>query len=228
MSKKIEQIQKLNPNFKIYDVNSSEFERYGRILHLHCKKSLIEKLDRDSILPEEGNIYKPFIREWEDQDIIDELSQFYAGQVEIGYCNGQNTKLNAMEWHNCNEINVFSTDALLFLAKLDDLEEYHLDSSLVKAFFIEKGTALIVGKDTLHFSPCKIDEKGFRAIIVLGDLTNTELDEEDLAIKEKAASVVDSLLFKTNKYIICHKEADNLIKQGVKPYITGVNFDLNI
>ncbi len=226
MDAKIQELQQLNPSFKIYDVNSQDFERYGRILDLKCRKDLINKLEKDTIIPKEGNIYEPFVREWEEQDIVDELIQYYAGQIEIGYCNGQNTKLNALEWHNCSEINVFSTDALLFLAKLDDLEDYRIDSSLVKAFFVKKGTALIVGKDTLHFAPCKTEESGFKAIIVLGNFTNTELNDEDIAIREKAKNEVDSLLFKTNKFIICHKEADNLVKQGVKPYISGENYNL--
>ncbi|MGD1821856.1 MAG: DUF4867 family protein [Pleomorphochaeta sp.] len=225
---KIEKIQKLNPNIEILNVSDSIFEKYGKILDLKCKNKLIDKLINETAIPNEGNVYKAFVRSWEEKDVVEELSTFYDEKIEIGYCNGQNTKLNALEWHDCDEINIFSTDALLFLAKIEDLENYKLNSKKVKAFYVEKNTALLMYKDTLHFAPCKIEDSGFKAIVVLSDLTNTELDIQTINKSKEDQNSLNSLLFKNNKFIICHEEATNLTNQGVQANINGENYNLKI
>lgn len=228
MNEKIVKLQSLNPNFKIYDINSNEFKNYGRILNLKCSSSLIKKLENETNIPNEGNIYRAYVRDWEEKEIVEELKKYYDGAIEIGYCNGQNTKLNALEWHDCNEINIFSTDAILFLAKLDNLNNFKLDSNKIKAFFVEKGTSILMNSDTLHFAPCKVDKNGFKAIIILSDLTNTELDVKPIDYKEDSENKMKALLFKKNKFIICHEEATNLTNQGVQANINGENYNLKI
>ena len=218
------QLIKLNPSLNIISVNDSSFEKYGKILNLNCEKDLIKKMEEDTEIPQTGNVYVPYVRNWENKNIINELSQYYEEKIELGYCNGQNVMLNALEWHNCNEIDVFATDALLFLAKTQDLENYQLNSNQIKAFFVEKGTSVLLYNDTLHFSPCKTEKTGFKTMIILSDQTNTDLEENTT----KPENYLDSLLLKKNKYIICHKEAENLTKQGVKANIIGENFCLNI
>lgn len=229
MNSTLKNLQKLNPTLNIESVFEKSFLEYGNILNLKCQNDLISKLNKDTDIPENGNIYKAFIREWEDKEIIDELSSYYEDKIEIGYCNGQNTALNALEWHNCDEINVYSTDVVLFLAKVKDLNKsYSLDSKDVKAFYVPKNTSILLFKDTLHFSPCKTEKSGFKAIIVLSDYTNTELEEDESLKLKNSSNIIDSLIFKKNKYLICHKDATHLTKQGVKANITGSNYNLNI
>jgi len=225
---KIKKLQQLNSNIEILDVFNPEFEKYGKILNLNCSKNLIEKINKETTIPSQGNEYIAYIRDWEEKEIVEELKSYYDTNIEIGYCNGQNTKLNALEWHDCNEINIFATDALLFLAKMEDLENFKLDSNKVKAFFLEKGTSILMYNDTLHFAPCKVEDKGFKAIVVLSDLTNTELDVQTINKTNESEKHMDSLLFKKNKFIICHEEAGNLTKQGVQANINGENYNLNI
>ena len=65
--------------------------------------------------------------------------------IQIGYCNGHNTKLNALEYHRDSEINVAATDAVLMLGSLQDVKEDHTyDTSLVEAFSVPAGPAVEV------------------------------------------------------------------------------------
>lgn len=223
----LKKLQTLNPSLSIESAYSSLFKEYGKILDLNCSKNLITKLEKDTKIPDKGNIYIPYVREWEDEKTIEELSPYFDEEIEIGYCNGQNTDLNALEWHTCNEINVYSTDVVLFLAKLTDLDHnYELTSSKIKTFYIPKNTTILLYNTTLHFSPCKVDSTGFRAVIILSDLTNTELRENN--IKFYSDKKYEPFLFKKNKYIICHKEATALTKQNIKTNIVGTNLKLTI
>ena len=55
-------------------------------------------------------------------------------KTQIGICHGYNTFLNALEYHNCSEINVAATPLVLLLATRWDMEDGDLDASKVKAF----------------------------------------------------------------------------------------------
>ncbi len=223
----LQKLKKLNPSINIISVFDKTFSSFGQILNLNCTSKLLSKLENNTEIPNSGNIYKPFVRDWEDEEIVKELSPFYDKKIEIGYCNGQNTKLNALEWHNCDEINIYSRDVVLFLSTLDDLDNsFSLNSKNVKTFFIPKNTAILLYKTTLHFSPCKVNKDGFKAIIILEDQTNTEIDNSSTSIEDD--NPFNSLIFKKNKYIICHKDATNLINQNVQANIKGVNLTLNI
>jgi len=220
-------LQTLNPSLFIESVFSPSFTKYGKILDLNCSKDLISKLDKDTTIPEKGNVYIPYIREWENDKIFNEISSHFDEEIEIGYCNGQNTELNALEWHSCNEINIYSTPVVLFLAKLSDLDDnFKIDSSKVKTFYVPKNTAIVLYNSTLHFAPCKVEKEGFKAIIILSNLTNTELEENN--VKFNVDKKYEQFILKNNKYIICHKDATYLTKQGVKPNIIGTNLKLTI
>ena len=39
-------------------------------------------------------------------------------EIQIGYCNGHNSMLNALEYHKSSEINVAATDAVLLLGSI--------------------------------------------------------------------------------------------------------------
>ena len=55
----------------------------------------------------------------------------YGGMpVQIGYCNGNNYLLNAVEYHRDSEINIAVTDMILILGKEQDITpEQTYDSS---------------------------------------------------------------------------------------------------
>ncbi|NCD05460.1 MAG: hypothetical protein EOL97_05025 [Spirochaetia bacterium] len=63
MNSTLKNLQKLNPTLNIESVFEKSFLEYGNILNLKCQNDLISKLNKDTDIPENGNIYKAFIRE---------------------------------------------------------------------------------------------------------------------------------------------------------------------
>lgn len=76
-------------------------------------------------------------KELESLNVYDVMSKVVYGDmpVQIGYCNGHNQKLNAVEYHRSSEINVAATDMILLLGKQQDIkEDYTYDTADIEAF----------------------------------------------------------------------------------------------
>ena len=113
-----------------------------------------------------------------------------------------NRKLNALEYHRDSEINIAVSDMVLLLAKEEEVEDdYTLDTSKVKAFFVPAGTMIEVYATTLHYAPCQTSDKGFRCVVVLPEGTNGELSH-----KPENKSGEEKLLAAVNKWLIGHAE----------------------
>ena len=110
---------------KILSVNDPAFKKYGRIITNVDVKELVAAM-RKTPVPE-GVVYEPSIPELEALPVMQELSAVVYGEmpIQIGYCNGHNTKLNAVEYHRDSEINVAATDTILILGMLQDVEADH-------------------------------------------------------------------------------------------------------
>jgi len=74
--------------------------------------------------------------------------------VQLGWCNGHNTKLNCLEYHRDSEVNIGTHDFVLLLAKQDQIVDGVLDTALVKAFRVPAGVPVEVYATTLHYAPC--------------------------------------------------------------------------
>ena len=105
---------------------------------------------------------------------------------------------------------------MLFLGHTYDIVDGKIDSSSFKAFFVPEGTVLEVYATSLHFCPCEVNKDGFGCVVGLTAGTNVPLETE----------VDDELLFRKNKWIIAHNDNAPLIARGVKPGISGENFEL--
>ena len=46
--------------------------------------------------------------------------------IQIGYCNGNNNKLNGLEYHRDSEINIAVTDMVLMIGMEQDLSLIHI------------------------------------------------------------------------------------------------------
>ena len=126
----------------------------------------------------EDVIYVPSVEELEALDIMKDLqNKGYGGlPVQIGYCNGHNKKLNAVEYHRNSEINVAVTDLVLLIGHQQDIEPDHTyDTSKIEAFLVPAGTGIEVYATTLHYAPCHVNEGGFQCVVVLPKGTNTDL-----------------------------------------------------
>lgn len=186
---------------KIFNVTDSEFKKYGQVLAGYDFTEIVEKM-QETPLPDDV-IYEPSIAELEALPIYQQLSSRGYGEmpIQIGYCNGHNTKLNAVEYHRSSEINIGATDLILLLGLESDVEEDHTyDTSKIEAFLLPKGTAVELFATTLHYAPCNADDGGFRDVIVLPKGTNYPLSDEHKAGGE------DALLAATNKWLIGHAE----------------------
>lgn len=187
---------------KIQKVTDPAFGRYGQVLEGYDFTGLIKEMKHTPV-PEDV-IYVPSVEELEALDIMKDLqNKGYGGlPVQIGYCNGHNKKLNAVEYHRNSEINVAVTDLVLLIGHQQDIEpDYTYDTSKIEAFLVPAGTGIEVYATTLHYAPCHVNEGGFQCVVVLPKGTNTDLTFQT----EKTGE--DSLMTAKNKWLIAHEDA---------------------
>ena len=187
---------------KIQKVTDPAFGRYGQVLEGYDFTGLIKEMKHKPV-PEDV-IYVPSVEELEALDVMKDLqNKGYGGlPVQIGYCNGHNKKLNAVEYHRNSEINVAVTDLVLLIGHQQDIEPDHTyDTSKIEAFLVPAGTGIEVYATTLHYAPCHVNEGGFQCVVVLPKGTNTDLTFQT----EKTGE--DSLMTAKNKWLIAHEDA---------------------
>ena len=187
---------------KIQKVTDSAFRKYGQVLEGYDFTGLIKEMKHTPV-PEDV-IYVPSVEELEALDIMKDLqNKGYGGlPVQIGYCNGHNKKLNAVEYHRNSEINVAVTDLVLLIGHQQDIEPDHTyDTSKIEAFLVPAGTGIEGYATTLHYAPCHVNEGGFQCVVVLPKGTNTDLTFQT----EKTGE--DSLMTAKNKWLIAHEDA---------------------
>lgn len=218
----IEQLRAKN-DVEIYSVREKYFQTYGRIIEGYDFSEWMKYMEEETIIPPEGNIYKASVKELEERKVFDELQkQFYGGMpIEAGYCNGRNTTYNGFEYHKGSEINLAVTDFMLVLGHTWDIRDNTYQVRDAKVFFVEKGTAIEMYQTTLHLSPCRVCDEGFKGVVVLPRGTNTPLKEEKKILEKE-----NELLLQTNKWVIAHPERKPLIKQGAYPGVIGENKEL--
>lgn len=184
-------------------VTDVKFKKYGRVVKDVDFKELIEEMKKTPC-PEDV-VYVASVPELEALPVFYELVERTYGEmpVQIGYCNGKNKLLNALEYHRSSEIDVAVSDLVLMLGKRADItEDFQYDSANVEAFLVPAGTAVEVFADTLHYAPCNTEERGFRMVVILPKGTNL-----DLMKKHENAIDEEKLLFATNKWVIAHPDA---------------------
>lgn len=210
-------------SMKIYSVYDPKFKEYGRVVDGYDYTELLKKLDEVSPCPEDGTVYVPGDEALEALPIKQIFQDnLYGGMpIQIGYCNGHNTKLNCLEYHRDSEINVPATnDAIFLLAKQQEIVDGKIDTSKVKAFRCPAGTGIEVYATTLHYAPCSAKKgQGFRVIVVLPKGTNTDKPEIQVLNTE------DAWITARNKWLLAHPDADEA-KQGAYVGITGKNIDI--
>lgn len=217
MKEMLENLNKLNPDIRIYSVNDVEFKTFGRVIENLDVTEIIEAAEKIP-KPENGSLYTPSEVSFEKLEIADKIKNTFFGTLptQIGYCYGHNSFLNAAEWHFSSEINIAVTPLVLILGHIWDIENGKIDSSSFKAFYIPKGTVIEVYATTLHFCPCETEKRGFGCVVGLPLETNTPLDDK----------AENPLLFRKNKWIIAHEENASLINRGVVSGITGINYEI--
>ena len=211
---------------KILSVKDPAFRKYGRVVEHVDFTQLVEVL-KTTPCPE-NVIYEPSVAELEALPVMEELTRVSYGEmpIQIGYCNGHNHLLNALEYHRDSEINVAATDAVLLLGLEADVEEdFTYDTSKVEAFLLPAGCGVEIFATSLHYAPCALDGKGFQVAIVLPKGTNYPLKTKHTGCVDGKAGNEDSLITAVNKWLIGHPEGG--LDAGAFLGLKGENLDVD-
>ena len=188
---------------EIQKVTDAAFRAYGKILEGYDFSELLEVM-KDTPLPEDEVVYVPGVKAMEEATVSERLKKSaYGGlPIQVGYCNGHNLKLNALEYHRSSEVDIAASDLILLLGRQQDIQEdYTYDTAKVEGFFVPAKTAVELYATTLHYAPCQASEAGFRCVIVLPEGTNHELDFS------VASEGEEKLMTAKNKWLIAHEDA---------------------
>ena len=206
---------------KVYSVFDPEFAPYGKVITGMDNASIINALNASTPLPE-GVEYVPAEPALECLPVFETMrNNVYGGMpVQLGWCNGHNTKLNCLEYHRDSEINLGTEDFILLLAKEEKIVDGVLDTADVEAFLCPKGVMIEVYATSLHYAPCSAKPgMGFRVMVALPRGTN-EAAPEFVAYNNE-----DKMLWACNKWLLAHAESDEAA-QGAYVGLKGKNIDL--
>ena len=184
-------------------ITEENFNRYGKILKGYDFTELLTVMEKMP-MPADDVVYVPSVEALESCKVKTDLeNQMYGGlPIQIGYCNGNNKKLNAVEYHRSSEVDISVNGVILLLGKQEDIKaDFTYDTANIEAFYVPAGVAVELYATTLHYAPCTCDwEDGFRCIVVLPKDTNTELTFELMDGESR-------LMTAKNKWLIAHEDA---------------------
>jgi len=206
---------------KIYSVYDNEFREYGRILTGYDVQTLAKTLAEKTPLPD-GVEYVASEPELEKLPTAKQISDnaFGGMPVQLGWCNGHNTKLNCLEYHRDSEIVLGTEVFILLLAKQSDIENGVLDTAKIKVFSCPKNLLVEVFSTSLHYAPCSAKKgNGFKVMIALPKNTNVGKPEISILSSE------DRLLWARNKWLLAHKDSLEA-SQGAYVGLSGENIDI--
>ena len=204
---------------EIKNITEENFRKDGKILKGYDFEELLTIMEKMP-MPTDDVVYVPSVEELEKCDVKKELeNQMYGGlPIQIGYCNGSNNKLNAVEYHRSSEVDISVNGLILLLGKQEDIkEDYTYDTANIEAFYVPAKMAVELYATTLHYAPCTYNqEAGFRCVVVLPKDTNTELTFE-------LSDGESRLMTAKNKWLIAHEDAKI---EGAFCGLTGENIEL--
>ena len=199
----------------IYEVTDEKFRKYGRIVNGLDVDSMMDVM-KTVDLPQDV-VYEPSIQALEALDVFGDLANRVYGElpIQVGYCIGNNHKLNAVDYHRNSEINIGITDAILIVGCQQDItDDFQYDTAKMEAFRLPAGCAVELYATTLHYAPCNDGDNGFKVIVVLPKNTN-------LPIEKVHGEGEDALLTAKNKWLIGHAEGG--LPEGTHIGLIGEN-----
>ena len=187
----------------IQKITDPSFGKYGKVLTDYCFQELLKEMEATP-LPTDI-IYVAGDEKLEALPVAKELQErgFGGLPIQIGYCNGDNKKLNAVEYHRNSELVIAVTDVILLLGLAQDVTaDFTYETSKIEGFLVPAGTGVELYATTLHYAPCTATSGGFKSVVILPKDTNTEVDFA------KGCGPEDKLLMAKNKWLIAHPEAE--------------------
>ena len=188
-------------------VSDARFAPYGRIVTEYDDTELLQALECTTI-PENGTLYVPSDSALEALPVFAQLEQQAFGEmpVQLGYCNGHNNKLNALEYHASSEFNLACCDVVLLLGLRSQIDETNtFDTKYIKAFVVPRGIWVEIYATTLHYAPCAPQGRGFRFAVDSPRNTNLPLEKTQENGKMLAAR---------NKWLLAHPNSPEARSNG--------------
>ena len=204
----------------IYSVFDKAFKPYGQVHDGFPTEEILSALAKTPVT--NGVVYTAEDAALQQLAVTEELSAtVYGGMpIQMGWCNGHNTKLNCLEYHRDSELNLGTGDFILLLAKQEEVTDGKLDTAKVMAFRVPAGVLVEVYATSLHYAPCQTGSEGFQVLVVLPKGTN--------GVKPEQAKVYggdDKLLWACNKWLIAHPETGEAA-EGAFAGLIGENIDI--
>lgn len=188
----------------IKSVFDKSFKKYGKVVEgIDCTNLL--KVLETKPMPKDDVVYVASDPDLEATDAKKAFEDSFFGglPIQVGYCNGNNKLLNAVEYHRCSEINVALYDMILLIGDQRDIQDdFTYDTSLIEAYKVSAGVAVEMYGTTLHYAPCTAEGEGFRGIVILPKGTNADIKDFPSRTAE------DRLLMAENKWLIAHKDGN--------------------
>ena len=204
----------------IKSIFDAKFSIYGQIVTGYEFSELLDVLAQQE--QPDGVVYTPSCAQLEALPVFNQMrDRKYGGMpIQIGYCNGTNTKLNCLEYHRDSEVNVFESDTVLLVGCQQDIVNGMYDTAKVEAYLAPAKSAVEFYATTLHYAPCDAKKgAGFRAAVLLPRGTNTQKPGID------AGNFEDKLLFARNKWLLALPGTDEAA-QGAYVGLCGNNIDI--
>lgn len=204
----------------IYSVLDKEFKPYGQVHDGFPTEEILSALAKTPVT--NGVVYTAEDAALQQLAVTEELSAtVYGGMpIQMGWCNGHNTKLNCLEYHRDSELNLGTGDFILLLAKQEEVTDGKLDTAKVMAFRVPAGVLVEVYATSLHYAPCQTGSEGFQVLVVLPKGTNGVRPEQ-----AKVYGGDDKLLWACNKWLIAHPETGEAA-EGAFAGLIGENIDI--
>ena len=139
--------------------------------------------------------------------------------IQLGWCNGHNTKLNCLEYHRDSELNLGSRDFILLVAKRQELVDGRLNTHRVRAFCCPAGVLVELYATTLHYAPARPGRGRASACSLCCPWAPTALPTVSVQNEE------DRCLWACNKWLLAHPESSEAA-QGAPALLDGENIDL--
>ena len=207
----------------IRNIEDEGFRPYGKVLTQGYDVSELVTLLKPKDAPTDSVIYVPSVKEFEALPISKQIANEMYGQmpIQVGYCNGSNQRLDAVEYHRDSEVGIAGSDFVILVGKQQDIrDDFTYDSAKIEAFLVKEGTIFEMYATTLHYAPCSVENTPFRNIVILPKGTNGELEPKAEQSNDNQEA---NLLFAKNKWLIAHEEAKI---DGAFVGIQGINIEI--
>ena len=212
-----------NKIIELIPVTDERFLRYGKIIDSFDMQEILAWMEKEVEIPN-GLTYVPREEAFMVMPIAGEIeNRFFGGMTtNLGWVAGHGTRMDALEFHKCSEINMGLYDFVLLLGRREDIsEDGILDTDLVEAFYIPAGVLVEMYAGTLHYAPRSYDlDRGY--CVFAACLAGTNSDAPCITPK----SVEDKHLAGKNKWLYAHKDSGEVQNDGAPVGMTGWNIDI--